>query len=165
MVEITSSQENKKEEHERNILETLQNISKACDPDLLTIKNVGMTVNDLEIKDGVFLPSATIGKELFLRFHFNNNEKDLAAKNVELGIRFPTESFQIIKKSYYSLYEGDNTVRFESEYVQKNTNLSFFEPLVVIPKRTGSHDIIAWIRGENIKTKYFNLKIKVEVEI
>lgn len=165
MVEITSSQENKKEERERNTLETLQNIFKACDPESLIVKKVGMTINGVKATEGLLLPSATIGKELSLHFSFDNDEKDLAAKNVELGIRFPVESFQVIKKSYYELYEADNTVRFNNEYVQKNTNIIFPEPLIIIPKRTGTYEITSWIRGENIKTKYFDLKIKVEIEI
>lgn len=162
---VTSLRDNNKDERERAVLETLQNILKNSDPRASKVKNAGLYINGLEIKDGNSLPSATLGKELSLKVNFNNPENDLPAKKIEVGLQFPLEVFDIKKQSGYSVYDKDNIIRFESEYLQKRTRLVFPTPLIIIPKRTGEYTVTAWLKGENVETRYFNLKIKVEMEV
>ncbi len=64
----------------------------------------------------------------------------------------------------YSVYEPENIVRFQIEYTAKKTNMVFSTPLVFTPKITGEYPITAWLKGENIETKYLTLRIRVEVK-
>ena len=71
---VTSLRDNKKDERERTVLETLQNILKNSDPRISKVKNAGLYINGLAMKEGDSLPSATLGKELTLKVIFGNPE-------------------------------------------------------------------------------------------
>lgn len=163
LAEITSLVDGRKNERERSMLEAMQNLLKTLDPASQYVKNIWLTINGTRVHDHDSLPSATLGKESSWKVSFNNSE-NLAAKKTEIGIQLPVGAFEIIKQTGYNVYEAENITRFYEEYIQKKTNRVFTPPLKFIPKRTGEHEIVAWLKGENVETQYFTLKISVEIE-
>ncbi|MFA5888973.1 MAG: hypothetical protein WCW47_01635 [Candidatus Paceibacterota bacterium] len=165
IADATLLRDNKKEERERVILETLQGILKNTDPQSLRVKDCHLTIDREKVKDGDVLPVGILGRELSWKITFCNSETQISANKTEIGFQFPKDAFEIKKQNGYNVYERDNIVRFESEYIQKKTNLNYSTPLIVIPKRTGVHKIAAWLKGENVTPKYINLTITIETEI
>lgn len=98
--------------------------------------------------------------ELKVKFH---NEDNRMAKNLEIGLIFPSKDFLIERSSSYSIYfdSENNIVRYNTEIVQANTVLNFATPITLTALSEGEFKIKTFIKGENILPKEDSLVVKV----
>lgn len=164
IADITTRREAAKMEQERSTIELLQNISRSVDPKSSRLQKYAIKINDAKIVKDIELPVLILGKESSWKVCFVNSSSDIPAKKVEVGIQFPANHFEVKKQTGYSIYEPDNIVRFNEEYVDQNTSYIFSARLTLTAKLTGKHKVSIWIKAENIEAEYFTAHVTVEVE-
>lgn len=93
-----------------------------------------------------------------------SNMEDKMAKKVEIGLTFPKIHFTIeAKPPSYEIYGGKEEIiiRDHQESIHAKTHLLLADSLNITPKKVGSFNIEAFIKGENIITQYHIIKFEV----
>jgi hypothetical protein len=89
------------------------------------------------------------------------NSSDTMAKNIEAGLTLPKD-FLVEKTSNMNVYTGEESqiIRFNKEFIQANEKNQQGKIGITFLK-SDTYVVDAFIKGENLKPKYFKFNIKI----
>lgn len=124
------------------------------------LKDIYINIDDKVIEDNAGEITISADKKQELKIGINNIETRMA-KNVQIGFVFPPD-FVIEKTSSYSIFttKTKQIVRYVTSLIQGKTNL-ILGSLIITPLKKGDYKINTFIKAENIKPVYRDLKLKV----
>jgi len=145
------------QDNRQAILSLLERVQKNT-PSPLT--KVYMKIEGEEVKDDKLEFSLTVEEKKDLKIGIINSETRMA-KNIEMGLVFPT-SFIVekIKRYSFTVDGSQQVIRYKQDLLQGGTNL-ILDPLQITPLTKGSHTITVFIKGENVEQVYRKFIIKV----
>lgn len=161
IIELKRAESKSKEERETKQLlsSVLDELVKGESPFL---KKVYIYVEDEEVAKGKPEIRISAQEKKNLKVEIANAESRMV-KNIEIGLIFPLD-FIIEKTSYFSVHNNGSAqiVRYTSDFVHGKTRQIAPKPLVVTPLTKGDHEVVTFIKAENVKTMYGKFVIKVE---
>ena len=149
-----------KNDEDSKIIQLLSSLVQKEEKNFL--KNVDITVNNINVKEGMNEITLKSDKKEELIIGVMNNEARVA-KNIEIGLIFPSD-FIVEKGSSYSVYTDKTSqiVRYNESIVHGNTHLKWeVGRLVITSLKKGQYAIKTFIKAENIESTYRNLNLKV----
>lgn len=158
MKEVANEKLAEKEQGVLNILgKILDNLNRV---DLLEDVHTSLDGEKLGVGISEIIIASDRKKEMV--FRIINSEQTKVVKNVEVGFIFPADDFIIEKTTNQdiSITDDKQIVRYKDSLIQSKTSLKLSN-LILTPLKIGEQLIDVFIKGENVKTRYFKIKFKV----
>ena len=162
LVEVSGIINESKRSSEDKIIELLSNIANKDEDSSFFLKpeNINFNFNNEILQNNKQIEfSINIIHEIPISIV---NTGDIMAKNIEIGLIFPSDFLIEKTKNIDSIYteETRQIVRLKDEYIRDHEN-KIKGKIKVTFLKAGTHEVTAFIKGENFKSKYINFKIKV----
>lgn len=162
LIEVKKIIDKDKKEGETRTQEILLTLADKSEGIQYFLKSVYMTIKGVEIKDDRSEFTFDVNTKEYLKIGVVNKENRMA-KKTEIGLMFPRD-FIIEKDIAYSIYTQENgiqIVRYETEFIQGNTNY-IYKPLSFTPLKKGVFPLRAFIKAENIEATNRDMTFKIE---
>jgi len=162
LVEVSIIVNETKRNSEDRIIELLSNIANRDEDSSLLLKseNINIKFNNEVLQNNKQIEfSVNINHEIPISII---NKGDIMAKNVEIGLIFPSDFLVEKTKNIDSIYTEEirQIIRLKDECIRDNEN-KLKGKINITFLKAGVHEVTAFIKGENFKSKYIKFIIKV----
>lgn len=147
------------------LLALQEKMTKVKEETPLFLKNVYLNIGGKDIEEEIqeFEFQVNSKRKLFVALR---NKEDRMVKNLEMGFSLPSD-FIVEKSEYYSITterDGEQIIRYETDKIHARTFFHFAN-FIFTPITEGEYKILTFIKAENIKSIYREIKFKIEEKI